>query len=188
MGCASSLIVGLLLDWNDKQFQFLGLTQINLWIGLILFGGMFSVLSQMAFFAYLTVHYVAMGMFRNKLLWVLLQWALIVITLFDLFYYRYSALSQQGEWLKFCWLPLLMLAFGFLIAAWKTKLTNRTALVPTLFYIIVGTSIEAVPGLRVGQTASTLFMLFPLLCCNAWQIIFLPKVLKKRSVVQQQQT
>jgi KinB signaling pathway activation protein len=42
------------------------------------------------------------------------------------------------------------------------------------------TVLEAVPALKLDNTASSLFMLAPLFVCNAWQILTLHKILDNK--------
>ena len=59
-------------------------------------------------------------------------------------------------------------------------MTNRNAFVPTLFFMFAVTVLEAVPALKLDIAASTIFMLAPLLVCNAWQILTLHKILDNK--------
>jgi KinB signaling pathway activation protein len=43
--------------------------------------------------------------------------------------------------------------------------------------MVVASILEAVPALKLDHWPSTLFMMAPVICCNAWQILILPKVL-----------
>lgn len=47
-----------------------------------------------------------------------------------------------------------------------------------VFFMIVVTALEALPAIREDDAASTIFMIIPLLACNAWQILILQKVLQ----------
>ena len=59
-------------------------------------------------------------------------------------------------------------------------MTNRNAFIPTLFFMCAVSVLEAVPALKLDNAASSLFMLAPLLVCNAWQILILHKVLDNK--------
>jgi KinB signaling pathway activation protein len=137
---------------------------------------MISALSQMGFFAYLIIRFIAIGLVRSKWVWDVLQLIIVLITVFDLVYLRHT---DTGEaWAVYFILPAAMLIIAVAIALWKVKLTTPHGFVPTLFFMMSVTAIEAVPALRINSMASTLFMLVPLTASNAWQILILPKVLK----------
>lgn len=59
-------------------------------------GFIFSVISQMGFFAYLTIHRFGLGMFRSSSLWNAVQLFFIAFVLFDFVYLR-SVLIANGE-------------------------------------------------------------------------------------------
>ena len=59
-------------------------------------GFIFSVISQMGFFAYLTIHRFGLGMFRSSSLWNIVQLFFIAFVLFDFVYLR-SVLIANGE-------------------------------------------------------------------------------------------
>ena len=59
-------------------------------------GFIFSVISQMGFFAYLTIHRFGLGMFRSPSLWNIVQLFFIAFVLFDFVYLR-SVLIANGE-------------------------------------------------------------------------------------------
>ncbi|TDF91487.1 KinB-signaling pathway activation protein [Paenibacillus piri] len=176
IGAGAALIIGLILQANDQQFGLMGGKEISFNAATMLLGGaMISVLSQMGFFAYLIIRYIAMGIVKSKWVWDILQVILVLITMFDLIYLRH--LGTDYSWLSYSALPLAMLAVALGTALWKVKLTNRNGFIPTLFFMTTVTAIEAVPALRINSAASTLFMMVPLLASNAWQILILSKVL-----------
>lgn len=171
----------MILQIADKDFAFLGISVIGynmLWM--FLGGATISVLSQMGFFAYLIVRFIAIGIFRNKWTWDMLQIIVIIIALFDLVYLPYVSFSSDGGFWGYLPLPLIMLAVAVLIAYWKTKMTNKSAFIPTLFFMSAVTIMEGVPALKLNNAASTVYMLVPLVACNAWQILILHKVLETK--------
>lgn len=176
IGAGSALVIGLILQAADQQFSLMGGKEIGFNAATMMLGGaMISVLSQMGFFAYLIVRFIATGIVRSK--WVLdtLQIILVAITMFDLIYFRH--MGAEGTWLSYMILPLSMLVIAVATAMWKVKLTNRNGFIPTLFFMTAVTAVEAVPALRLNSFASTLFMMVPLMASNAWQILILSKVL-----------
>lgn len=176
IGAVTAVIAGLVLQFTDQQVE-LGGKQIGFsMITMILGGATISVLSQMGFFAYLIVRYIVGGIIR-KWAWDIVQVIIIVIVLFDLIYLRYVSSGQQMSWGVYMILPLSLIIVSIGVAWWKVKITNRSAVIPTLFFMIAVTAIEAIPSLRLDNAASTVFMMVPLYLCNAWQILILSKVL-----------
>ena len=176
IGALGALITGLLLQVNDQEFSWLGGSALGFNIVNMLLGGAtISVLSQMGFFAYLIIRFIAMGIVRSKWIWDTLQVILVVVSIVDLVILRHT--EQSPGWTSYLALPLLMLILALAAAMLKVKLTNRNGFIPTLFFMTAVTAIEAVPALRLDSAASTLFMMVPLLACNAWQILILSKVL-----------
>lgn len=176
IGAVTAVIAGLVLQLTDQQVE-LGGKQIGFsMITMILGGATISVLSQMGFFAYLIVRYIIGGIIR-KWAWDIVQVIIMVIVLFDLIYLRYVSSGQQMSWGVYMILPLSLIIVSIGVAWWKVKMTNRSATIPTLFFMIAVTAIEAIPSLRLDNAASTIFMMVPLYLCNAWQILILSKVL-----------
>lgn len=182
IGAISSVIIGMILQGTDQNFGFLGVEEVGFNLTTMILGGlMFSVLSQMGFFSYLTLNYIAMSIIRKKSLWITIQLGLIIITLFELGYIRFISYAEEGQsFVSFYYLPIALLIVGIVIAFWKMRMTNSTAFVPTLLLMTVATTLEAVPGLQQNNMATTLFMTVPLLICNAWQILMLHRILKAK--------
>ncbi|MGG1519938.1 KinB-signaling pathway activation protein [Paenibacillus oryzisoli] len=178
LGIVVSTVIGLILQLSDKDFSVMGLSGygFNLVI-MILGGGIISLLSQMGFFAYLIVRFIAIGIIRSKTVWELLQLAVIIVVMFDLVYLRKNG---SGSLSSYFITPFVILILAVGIGYWKVKLTNRNAFIPTLFFMTVVTVLEAVPALQEDNAATTLFMFAPLIVCNAWQILTLHKILENK--------
>jgi KinB signaling pathway activation protein len=140
-------------------------------------GFLFSVISQMGFFAYLTIHRFGLGIFKSASLWNGVQVVLILFVLFDLVYLRYESFAASGESiLSYIGLAATLLIVSLIVAWYKAKQTNREAFIPALFFMIVVTVIEWVPVLRVNEKSWLLLMMFSLLACNAYQLLILQKL------------
>lgn len=183
VGAVSTAVVGFIVRWSEFQqllsdFNFIEFLSILVWlmgVGLI-----FSILSQMGFFAYLTVHRFGLGIFKSAFLWNAVQIILIVFVLFDLVYLRYNSFAESGESiLPYLGLALIVLAAGLVVALLKSKQTNKEAFIPALFFMVVVTVIEWVPVLRVNEHSWLYLMLFPLLICNGYQLLRLHKLNQK---------
>jgi KinB signaling pathway activation protein len=179
------MLTGALIKGYDENFVFLGVSVgAYEWIFMIFGASMISVLSQMGFFAYLTVRFIALGFFRRKMIyWTILQGLFVLIAIVDLAYIRYSNYEGTDRTLlSFCIMPLFILIVSVGVAYWKVKQTNNSAFIPTLFFMSAVTILEAVPAFSLDETGSSyaIFMIVPLLVCNAWQIMQLHKILETK--------
>jgi KinB signaling pathway activation protein len=180
VGGITTAIVGFIVRWNEFQPYFTEFKLIDIFstlIWLIVMGFLFSVISQMGFFAYLTVHRFGLGIFKSASLWNAVQIVLILFALFDLVYLRYENFAEPKDALLPYFGPAILLLVVSLIVAWfKMKQTNRDAFIPALFFMIVVTLIEWVPVLRVNETSWLYLMMFALMACNAYQLLILHKL------------
>jgi len=185
LGGISTVIIGFVLEWDryDKFFQNFDVKEIlavSFWLMGV--GFIFSVISQMGFFAYLTIHRFGLGMFRSSSLWNAVQLFFIAFVLFDFVYLR-SVLIANGE------ISLgnnilvagILFVFGAIVAYVKSKETNKKAFVPALFFMVVVTILEWVPALRINDTDWLYLMVIPLLLCNAYQLLVLHRLIGKTS-------
>ncbi|MFC5987965.1 KinB-signaling pathway activation protein [Marinicrinis lubricantis] len=183
VGAGASVITNLIvqiidphLEWNDIYVFLLG----------ILMGLTYSVLSQMGFFSYLTVNYIAQGM-MSKLTWRVVQWIFVIVVFVDLIALRHYFFGDESEGLGYYTiLPVIMAVVAVLTAIMKVKMTNPTAFTPTVFFIFVVTVLEGIPAIRENNLDSTLNMMVPITACNVWQILILHKVLKKQTAAPNQ--
>lgn len=176
VGAGASFIIGLYLQITDPQLQIFDLPLILFNIGI---GLMFSVLSQMGFFAYLTLNYIARGIITKKVLWSTTQWIIIIVVFIDLIYLRYTNFVENNQGIVgYSILPVVLLGLSVLLAIWKSKLTNSSAFTPTVFFLFAITAIEVIPALRENAVSTTLLMIVPVFCCNVWQILKLHTLLQ----------
>jgi KinB signaling pathway activation protein len=180
IGGITTGITGFAVRWSEYKELFLEMNlgeifAVLLW--LIGVGFIFSIISQMGFFAYLTVHRFGLGIFRSVSLWNSVQLVLIAFVLFDLIYFRYQIFAKEGESIVgYVWIALFIFLFGLVVAYIKRSQTNKEAFVPALFFMVVVTIIEWFPVLRINQEDWLYLMLFPLLVCNAYQLLILHKL------------
>ena len=141
-------------------------------------GFIFSVISQMGFFAYLTIHRFGLGMFRSSSLWNAVQLFFIAFVLFDFVYLR-SVLIANGEVSlgNNILVAGILFVFGAIVAYVKKQIK---AFVPALFFMVVVTILEWVPALRINDTDWLYLMVIPLLLCNAYQLLVLHRLIGKR--------
>lgn len=180
VGGISTSIVGFALKWGEYQkffisFDIIEILSILFW--LIGVGFIFSIISQMGFFAYLTIHRFGLGIFKTASLWNAIQILIILFVVFDLIYFRYQLFAAEGESvLSYTVLALFVVIFSLAVAYIKMQQTNKKAFIPALFFMIVVTTVEWVPALRVNEGDWLYLMLLPLLICNAYQLLFLTKL------------
>ncbi|MCI1695243.1 KinB-signaling pathway activation protein [Aneurinibacillus aneurinilyticus] len=177
MGAVGALISGSIIGQEqlDGGFANFGMALI----GSLLAGLMFSVVSQMGFFAYLTLNYLALSVFRRKSLWIGIQIILIVFVFIDFVVLRHDIFAKHESMLTYTWLPLILLAYAVVVAYFKVRATNASAWVPTIFFMFVVTILEWIPALRENNPKSMIMMIVPLLLCNTWQIMQLHRILQK---------
>lgn len=152
-----------------------GLNDFLLYL-LILFGSgvMISVYSQMGFFAYLILNYMGKGVFPKRS-WQIVQIVLTVLALLDVMFLRLFV-GGDRERMSDIVLGIIILAAAIVTAYVKVKLTHLSALVPTLFFMIAVTIVETIGVLRIDVNAATIFIVVPLLLCNAYQMLILHRL------------
>lgn len=180
VGGLACVITGALMAWVDPEFGFLGFKAVGfnaLMMGLV--GLMIGAFSQMGFFAYLTLNYIALSVFGKKYLWNALQGYTTLFAAIGLGYMLYE--QRLNNW--FFWtLPITLLLFSVVVSWFKVKQTNKTAFVPTMFLMFFITFIESWPALQ-GETnvSAIVFMMVPLFVCNAYQIMMMHRLVKKQT-------
>jgi KinB signaling pathway activation protein len=170
-------ISGLILRWNEfepwfKDFDIGKIVSVFFW--LVVVGFTFSVISQMGFFAYLTVHQFGLGMFRS--FWTTVQIVITAFVLFDLIYFRFDGFTADGEIMfSYLFLFLLIVIAGVVVAFMKNKQSGQNTFVSAMFFMVVVTVLEWLPVLQANESKWLFLMLFALLACNAYQLLMLPK-------------
>ncbi|SDM40460.1 KinB signaling pathway activation protein [Paenibacillus sp. OK060] len=174
IGAAGSLVTGLIMMLvNGEKTN--GMTDFLIYL-LILFGSgiMISVYSQMGFFAYLILNYMGKGVF-SKRSWQIVQIVLTVLALLDVMFLRLFV-GGERERLSDIVLGIIILAAGIVTAYVKVKKTHISAMVPTLFFMVAVTVVETIGVLRIDVNAATIFIVVPLLICNAYQMLILHRL------------
>ncbi|MEH7456277.1 KINB signaling pathway activation protein [Bacillus pseudomycoides] len=185
LGGISTIFIGFILGWDKyakffQNFDGREILAVSFWLMGV--GFIFSVISQMGFFAYLTVHRFGLGMFRSSSLWNAVQLFFIAFVLFDFVYLR-SVLIANGDVSlgNNILVAGVLFIFGAIVAYIKSKETNKKAFIPALFFMVVVTILEWVPALRVNDTDWLYLMVIPLLLCNAYQLLILHRLIGQRS-------
>ncbi|WP_225442579.1 KinB-signaling pathway activation protein [Paenibacillus lycopersici] len=179
VGGVISAVVGTLMQWIDPDFGILGLkaTGFNL-LTMVLVGLLFGAFSQMGFFSYLTLNYIALSVLRKGYLWNALQAYTTLFALGGVGYMLYDNRTTLGNNWIFWVLPLALLAASWGVSYVKAKQTNNSAFIPTMFLLIVVTLLEAWQSLQSNVYSMT-FMIIPMFACNAYQIMWLHRLLRK---------
>ncbi|CAM4254563.1 KinB-signaling pathway activation protein [Paenibacillus alkaliterrae] len=180
VGAIVCVVTGAVMQWADPEFGFLGFKAVGFnALMMAMVGLMIGAFSQMGFFAYMTLNYIALSVFGKKYLWNALQGYTTVFAAVGLGYILYEkALNNWFFWV----LPLCLLIVSGLVARFKVQQTNKTALVPTMFLMVVVTFIEAWPAIKGDTNVSAIiFMIVPLFACNAYQIMMMHRLLKKET-------
>lgn len=157
---------------NLRPLDLIGLVGLFSWY--IVYGLLYSIVSQAGFFAYLFINRFGLGLFRS--FWPTTQLLLIAFVLFDLVYFPYKATEGEVSVFWYILMSGAILAYGLLIAQIKSTQTHQRAFVPTLFLMVVMTSIEWVPALRTEGTDYAWLMILTLLACNTYQILMLHRL------------
>jgi len=183
-------VLALFIRWNDAfapylaSGEYLEFAASLLWF--VFLGMTMSVLSQMGFFAYLTVHQFGVNIFKTLTLWNWVQLLIIALVIFDLIKFRFMPLANTPAqlWLYLGLLALLLIS-GLVVAYFKAKWTKKHAFISALFFMIVITTLEWLPVLMVDEKDVDRYvtlLLFPLLAVNAYQLLKLPKYNAKSEV------
>jgi KinB signaling pathway activation protein len=176
-------ILGLFIRWNDVFAEAFRNGQwgefLAGFIWMIVVGATMSLIAQMGFFAYLTIHQFGMNMFRTLRLWNWVQLLIIAVVIFDLIVFRFAPNAETtGQVGLYSVLLIILISAAVVTAYFKAKWTNKTAFISALFFMIVVTTLEWLPALMVeaGNIDSWVtLLLFPFLSVNAYQLLALPK-------------
>ena len=175
-------VAGLIVRWeffsdllaSGETWQFVGAL---LWM--VFLGFTMSVVAQMGFFAYLTIHQFGVNIFRTLTLWNWVQLLIIAVVLFDLIFFRFRLTSEDtGRSLLYLTLLASLVIVSAITAYLKAQWTKKHTLISALFFMIVITTLEWLPALMVRSgniDTWVTILLFPLLAVNAYQILALPK-------------
>lgn len=183
IGGAVTGILGLFIRWDDVfsiPFENGHWGEILAgFVWMIIIGLTMSIISQLCFFAYLTVHQIGMNIFRTLRLWNWVQVLIIVVVVTDLIVFRFAPNAETtGQVWLYGILLAILLGTAFVTAYFKAKWTNKETFISALFFMIVITTVEWLPALMVEEgniDSWVTLLLFPFLAVNAYQLLVLPK-------------
>lgn len=183
-------ILGLFIRWDDAFSKYFEAGQWSEFFAafafMVVMGFTISVITQMGFFAYLTVHQMGVNIFRTLTLWNWVQLLIIVFVIFDLIMFRFRPNAETSDqvWLYVFLLAVLIIT-SVVVAIVKANLTKKHTLISALFFMIVISTLEWLPVLMVradNVDSWVTLLLFPILAVNAYQLLALPKYNAKSEV------
>jgi len=177
IGAGGAVIAGLALQFVNGKIDFKSVGDFFLYPLILLgYGMLVSVYSQLGFFAYLILHYMGNGVFPQKV-WKYIQLVLSVLALLELIFLR-TVVGGERNVMSDLILGIVILLAAIIVSYFKVKSTNISALIPTLFFMTAISIVEVIGVLRIGVDSATVFIVVPLIACNAFQILMLHRILK----------
>lgn len=125
----------------------------------------FAVISLVGFLAYIFIHRFGEGMLRS--FWPTVQIVLILLALFDIIYFSNKEISLNYRII----ILAIVLVSAIVVAYIKWKQTNKRAIIPALFFMVVVTALELTLVLRTSDLDVIIPMTLTLIVANAYQII-----------------
>ncbi len=177
IGAGGAVIAGLALQFVNGRIDFKSVGDFFLYPLILLgYGVLVSVYSQLGFFAYLILNYMGNGVFPQKV-WKYIQLVLSVLALLELIFLR-TVVGGERNVMSDLILGIVILLAAIIVSYFKVKSTNISALIPTLFFMTAISIVEVIGVLRIGVDSATVFIVVPLIACNAFQILMLHRILK----------
>lgn len=179
IGAGGAVIAGIALQIVNGGIEFKSTADFLIYPLILLgYGMLVSVYSQLGFFAYLVLNYMGTGVFSRKV-WQYIQLVLAVLALLELIFLR-TFVGGDRNVVSDLALGLGILLTAIIVAYFKVRSTNISAWIPTFFFMTAVTILEAIGVLRIGVDSATVFIVVPLIACNAFQILMLHRILKPK--------
>ncbi|MHA0857718.1 KinB-signaling pathway activation protein [Paenibacillus sp. CMAA1364] len=179
IGAIASLITGAVLGFINGGINFNGFKDFVVYVVILFgYGVLASIYSQLGFFAYLILNYMGNGVF-SKRGWKYIQIILTVLALLELIFFRMFVGGVDGKSTDYI-LAIVILVAALITAFVKARLTNTSAWIPTMFFMIGITIIEIAGGLKINVDNATFLIMIPLLVCNAYQILILHRIVDSK--------
>lgn len=180
IGAGGAVIAGLALQFVNGKIDFKSVGDFFLYPLILLgYGMLVSVYSQLGFFAYLILNYMGNGVFPQKV-WKYIQLVLSVLALLELIFLR-TVVGGERNVMSDLILGIVILLAAIIVSYFKVRSTNISALIPTFFFMTAISIVEVIGVLRIGVDSATVFIVVPLIACNAFQILMLHRILKPAS-------
>lgn len=176
LGGVTAIFFGFLIEAAVGQNIFGPLT------GQLLLSLSLAAVAELGFFSYLIFNWLSRGLVRNKTAYEVILLALMILLLGNLVYLNMAKYSGATLGIHLL-IPLIVLVIGGVVAWLKAKWTNRSGFIPTLFFMVVATILEAIPSINPKAGEVPILIIFQtvlvLLVCNAWQILQLHRWVQK---------
>lgn len=141
---------------------------------LLLSGSATAAVTLLGFFSYLLFNLLFNGLVRNRKVYEGFQIILILIMIGNLVYMNMAKFSGESLGVHLL-IPVLIVVVAAGTAWLKAKWTQASGFIPTLFFMIVATSLESISALNPPEgevgIPLILYVVVVLLVCNAWQIL-----------------
>jgi KinB signaling pathway activation protein len=168
IGGLAALLTGLFMKVIDPKFEG------GDWLGWVVSGFLFGAIAHTGFFSYLMLNYIARSIFKRPYLWVALQGFIAFFVIVEIAYWTYGSDYPAAT---FWGLPLSLLAASMVVAWRKSSETTSASWIPTLFFMMAATTLEAIPGFQTRSLPSLVMLIVPLFVCNSYQIMQLHRIL-----------
>ncbi|PIB70035.1 KinB activator protein, partial [Pseudomonas sp. 2822-17] len=96
IGTVAGFLIGFIVDFQT-HINDLSNGQFGGFFMIIITASIWTVIAQMGFFAYLTIHRFGLGIFKSAKLWNRVQIVIIAFALFDLMFFRHLLFADEGE-------------------------------------------------------------------------------------------
>jgi KinB signaling pathway activation protein len=170
----STLLVG-----GVSVFLFTPFIQVQSYLQQLLVGLTLASVAELGFFSYLIFNWLCKGQLKSRKTFYLIQIGLIFIVLLNFTYLCMHRVHEREAIL----LLAIVLSASLLTAYVKSKCTHNIAWLPTCFFMVVATILEATPSFQTKLITVPFTLLLQtvsvLLVCNAWQILQLHKWVQK---------
>lgn len=140
------------------------------WLHYLLTGLTLGAVAELGLFSYQIFSWLCRGFIRSQTVYqglLAIIFLIVGANLLYLFDQKYSPIYLT--------VPVVMFFVSLAIATWKSVLTSWHAWIPTLFFMFVVTTLEAIPSIDARGVSVPLAVIFftvtILLLCNAWQIL-----------------
>lgn len=172
IGLVANLIVSysLVMEYISP---FNGFELVGLFLYYLGFALTFAVVSLAGFLAYIFINQFGESILRS--FWSIAQVLLIAFALFDIVYFSNADLTLGFK----IAIMLIVLIAAVIVAIAKAKQTNKSAIIPALFFMIVITALELTLGLRTNSVDYILPMLATLIAANSYQLMAWHHVTKR---------
>lgn len=144
----------------------------------LLIGLTLAAVTELGFFSYLVFHWLCRGLVRSQKMFHLLLTGLLVIVLIN---FTYLCVHQPLPYYPI--LLSIILGIAISVSYLKSRWTQWSAFIPTAFFMITATILEATPSFqsKLGPIPFNVMIqtVSVILICNAWQILQLHRWTKK---------